>query len=195
MLKAVGTDPAMRHTGLSLLAKGEPQFRQFNSPTNQNIVDTKRQLEAWCDKTFTPLRKKIPIFAMERQISAGAESSALQYLAQTIVLDAALSIIEPEYIVMPLPIQLKSYARKQLGFTVTSPGQIVRSFKELTGYQGRISQHCVDGWLVARLAQDVVDGKWEYKLPSKDVQPFSGIITNGSSRAPSRPDQQDQEEA
>lgn len=188
-MKVVGIDPAIRHSGLCLLRPGaEPQFRQVNTDTNEDMVTSIRIMRTEFTRIFAPMKGKVPVLAMERQLSAGAESSASQYLAQTLLLDLALEIIEPQYVVMPLPIQLKSYARKQLGFTTATNAQIVRSFKELTGYQGRISQHKVDAWLACRLALDVLAGKWEYKLPSKDVQPIPGIITNGSIRTADRSD-------
>lgn len=179
-MRVVGIDPAIRHSGLCFFKPGaEPQFRQVNTDTNQDMVTSVDEVEAEFTKLFTQMAGKVDVFAMERQLSVGAQSSAMQYLAQVTIMRLAWNILKPKHVVLPLPGQIISYARQVLGFSTGSASQIVRSFKEFTGHEGRISQHCVDGWLAARLALDVLAGKWEYKLPSKEVQLFPGIITNG----------------
>lgn len=192
-MRVVGIDPAIRHSGLCLLKPAaEPQFRQINTDTSQDIVSSVNHMEKEFTAIFEKMAGKIDVFAMERQLSVGASSSSMQYLAQVVIMRLAWNILKPKYVVLPLPNQITSFARKQLGFTTGSATQVVRSFKEYTGYEGRISQHCVDGWLAAKLAQAVLAGEWKYKLPSKEVQLFPGIITNGG-RVHHRSDQQDQE--
>jgi len=82
-------------------------------------------------------------------------------------------------LVMPLPIQLKSYITKMHGIDTTSKSSIVAGFKKQMDWSKRISSHKVDAYYLTRLAEDVLLGRWRYKLPSKETNLFAGTILNG----------------
>jgi len=93
------------------------------------------------------------------------------------VIESRFVALDPR-LVMPLPVQLKSYMRKVYDVNITSKSTIVKSFKEQCGYEGRISQHKVEAWFLARLGEDVCTGMFKYKLPSREAPLVSWRIIN-----------------
>jgi len=177
----LGIDPAQRHTGMCLL-KTDSTYLFHEIKTTEDVLSSTRQIKKemveWTrDNCSSP---ESLTYSLERQLSVGGYTSALQYHFQVTVLEG-IAYLSGNYarLVFPLPIQLKSYIKK-LGGDIKSPSTIVRSFKKLTGYKGRISQHCVDGYYLARLAEDVILGKFQYKLPSKDYKIVPWEIMHGS---------------
>lgn len=180
----LGIDPALRHTGLCLRKQAGPIFRTITTP-NENcpsadIVSTTRYLRSELTRIFTPMKGVVTTVALERQLSVGGRTSSMQFLAQSIALEAIVDCIAPEHIIMPLPQQLNSWYKKR-GIDISTDSATVREFKERTGYKPRVSIHCVDAYFLTEIAQEVLDGRWEYKLPSKEVDLIPGVITNGAS--------------
>lgn len=172
----LGVDPGLRHVGLCVLTDAGPTFWEIK-PTEPDVLTSLREigrkLEAW-RATNSPT-----VMCLERQLSVGGQSSALMYAVQMKVAEA-LEIDDPELkVVMPLPSQLRSYIKKVHGGDISSARATVEHFRQTQGWKTRISQHCVDAYYLCRLAQDVLAGRWEYKLPSKELAIFSGVILNG----------------
>ena len=119
------------------------------------------------------------VICLERQLSVGGQSSSLMFSVQMSVLRALQDMRLTDKVVMPLPTQLKSYIKKVHGVDPKSKSVIVSRMKELTGIQGRVSSHKADAYFLARAARDVMLGRWQYKIPSKEIQLFPGEILNG----------------
>lgn len=133
---------------------------------------------------LTPMKGKVPTLCFERQLSVGAEASAMQFAAQMMLLDFILDIVEPTNILMPLPTQLKSYIKKVHHGDTSNKTGIVRTYTDSHAHKGRISSHCVEAYYLCRLARDVLDGRWRYNLPSKETALIPGTIINGLTSAP-----------
>lgn len=176
----IGVDPSFRHTGFCLLRPDrEPQFREVKTEENLDLVSSEKELRKKFTDIVAPLKGRLRIATIERQFSTGAQSSALQFAAQMIVLGIIVDL-EPEYIVLPLPGQLKSYMKKVHRVDTSNKTGIVRSYREQTGTKKRISSHCVEGYYLGKLGQAVLAGDWEYVLPSKEMALIPGKITNGA---------------
>lgn len=178
-MNLVGIDPGQRHTGLCLLTEAGPVFHEIRTG-EEDVLTSLRTIRAelisW--RMTHSLHAGNTTFAMEKQLSVGGQSSSLMFAVQMTILD----VITPSdgiKIVSPLPIQLVSYLKKVHNIDTTSASSIVKSFQTQLNWKKRISQHCVDAYYLARLAQDVLAGKWEYKLPSNEQKLFPGTTLNG----------------
>jgi len=111
----------------------------------------------------------------------GGESSSLRFADQLLILGCIHHYAPHEEmrLVLPLPIQLKSYMTKVHGIDTKNKSSIVAGFKEQTGWKGRISSHKVEAYYLALLARDVSLGSWRYKVPQKETKLFAGIVVNG----------------
>lgn len=176
----IGIDPSKRHTGLCLLVGTEPLFWEIR-PKYDNVLDclgqTSEELASWLCKNY----RTNDLICMERQMSIGGQMAALMFCVQMGVLSTIkhYAPLEEMKLVMPLPIQLKSYMKKVHNLDITSKAAIVAGFKQKTGWEKRISSHKVDAYYLALLAKDVSLGSWQYKIPSKESKLFEGTILNG----------------
>lgn len=178
----LGIDPGLRHTGLCLLDDGhDPVFTELQ-PYPRDVLAAVVDLKLHLKATFLQLPHNT-VIAMEKQLSVGGQSSSLLFyvqmaIAETIWEWAAHGSILYK-MVMPLPVQLNSYMKKVHGVSTENATAVVRSFKKATGYGGRISVHCVDAYYLAKMGQDVVNGKWSFPLPSKEMPLFPWSVTHG----------------
>jgi hypothetical protein len=176
----LGIDPSQRHTGLAIQSKGsEPLFFEVQTGTDDLLTSMRRTR----DDLMVILDRHCPsggtIYSIERQLTQGHSSAALAAVFMAI-LDAIHEWDpEPRAILMPLPVQLISYLKRQHGVDTTSASTIVQHFKQTRGYKGTISQHKVDAYYLGRLAADVMTGRWRYNLPTKERPLVPWRITNG----------------
>lgn len=180
----LGCDPGLRHVGLCVLGGPVPVFEEVKTSSRDVASALKqigKELSAW------KLRNPGSVVSMERQLSVGGQSSALMFAVQMKVAEA-LGLDDPRaQVVLPLPVQLRSYIKRVHGGDVSSARATVEHFRETHSWKARISQHCVDAYYLCRLAQDVLEGRWEYKLPTKELTLFPGVILNGGQhRSPQR---------
>lgn len=177
MHRVIGIDPSQRHTGLADVCPGShPAFHEIK-PTG-DMLSSARQIVAELEEFLEQNAHPSTLYAIEKQLSVGGQSSSLMFYMQMTVLDTIGRFVVEKFqvkpvFVMPLPIQLKSYMKKAHGFNIAKPSTIVASFKKkydgAEWAQGRISQHKVDAFMVALLAMDVMEGDWSYPLPSKEA--------------------------
>jgi len=176
----IGIDPSQRHTGLCILSDAGPSFFEIK-PTHDNILECMDQLSdefsSWLAKNYLSGDQ----ICIERQLSMGGQMSSLMFLVQMVVLSCIKrhAPLEEMRLVMPLPIQLKSYITKMHGIETKSKSSIVAGFKKQLNWNERISSHRVEAYYLARLAKDVLLGRWQYKLPSRETNLFEGTILNG----------------
>jgi hypothetical protein len=137
------------------------------------------EFEAFCLMQLS--RDEEVCFSIEKQLSVGGQSSSLLFHVYMSVLDVVYTMDERQkfHFVSPLPVQLKSYIKKRLGLTPDPDSRLVREWKEKYRYQPRISAHRVEAWCLARLARDVLEGSWQYKLPSKEAPLVPWKTING----------------
>lgn len=184
----VGIDPSQRHTGLCFMNRkdsSEPSLRFHEIKTDGlDVLSSKLKiyddLHQWMnnlDKEF-PIKKNV-IFAVEKQLSVGGHTSPLLFYIQMSILEVIKERDSDPVLIMPLPIQLKSYMKRRHGVDITNATTIVRDFKMKNNFSGRISQHCVDGFYMALLGKDVFEGSHTYKLPSKEFRLTPWEIKNG----------------
>jgi len=111
------------------------------------------------------------VFSVEKQLSVGAYMSSLLFYVQMIILEVILDVSQSSpIVVMPLPIQLLSYMKRVYGAPTKPTREIVNHWKQFNEWEKRISQHEVDAWYLAKLARDVINKRWSYKLPSKEMK-------------------------
>jgi len=178
----IGIDPSQRHTGLCLLEEAGPSFWEI-SPKHDNVLDcldqTTDELASWLARNSG----KDTLICIERQMSKGGQMAPLMYCVQMVVISTIKRhrpLMDLE-LVLPLPIQLKSYMTKIHGLDISSKSTIVAGFREKLSWEPRISSHKVDAYYLAQLAKDVFLGSWQYKLPSKEAKLFAGTVINGDS--------------
>lgn len=181
----LGIDPGLRHTGICVLKEeSSPLFHEVKTDSGLDVLTTLHLLRRglidflW-EKVTVP--HSLIMTGMERQLSVGGQASSMMYAAQMTILEVLCKDMAQKVLVFPLPIQLISYVKKVHGVDPTSASTMVKAYVKMTGHQGRISQHCVDAYFLARMAKDVYEGKWRYKLPSKEIAPFPGTILHGDS--------------
>lgn len=175
----LGIDPAFRNTGLCLYGGTEPKFGLVKTDSAQDFASSTAHMRRELTEKFKKIAGHVDVISIERQISKGAESSAMQFAAQCLILELCLDILKPTTWVAPLVIQLRSYMKKN-GVDIGSDGSKVRSFREQTGYKPRLAVHCVDAYYLCRAAEDVIAGRWQYKLPGKETALIPGVILNAA---------------
>lgn len=180
----VGVDPSQRHTGLCFL-KGEgaePSFHEIKTE-GLDVLSSMHKLRTDFKSVLVRegVEKGKAVFSVEKQLSVGGQSSSLMFCMQMVVLEVVHEWFpEGNYqVVAPLPIQLTSYIKRIHGIDISSAGSIVRGYQKATGRTKRISQHCVDGYFLARLAIDVCKGEWSYNLPTKEAALVPWSTKNG----------------
>jgi len=185
----LGIDPGLRHTGVCLLQTGaDPLFYECK-PYALNVLTACSELREGLGKFIQREVGPPVIVSVEKQLSVGAYSSSLMFHVQMAVYEVLeLSLCEFG-LVAPLPVQLKSYMRKERGVDITNATSIVASFKESHPECTRISQHCVDAYYLAKLARDVLAGRWTYRLPSKEMALHPWEIIHDERERAGHPDQ------
>lgn len=178
----IGIDPSQRHTGLCLLTEAKSSFYEIQ-PTQDSLLGSLEYLAEEFRGWLAVNWKEGDLICMERQLSVGGQSSSLMFCVQMLILACIREVTKQEemQLVLPLPIQLKSYLKKRHGIDTKNKSSIVAGFKEQTGWQWRISSHRVEAYYLACLGRDVSLGSWQYKIPTKEVRLFSGTILNGAS--------------
>lgn len=176
----IGIDPSQRHTGLCILRDSGPSFFEIQ-PTQDNILESMDYLADEFSSWLAQNCGSDDQICIERQLSMGGQSSSLMFLVQMVVLSCIKrhAPLEEMRLVMPLPIQLKSYITKMHGIDTKNKSNIVAGFKKQLGWTKRISSHRVEAYYLAKLAEDVLLGRWQYKIPSRETNLFEGTILNG----------------
>lgn len=166
----LGIDPSLRHTGVTLLSGDSlVVFTGEVKTTDAAILTSTRALRRDLQKVFSEVKKLAPgglDFSME-QMMPTASSGALLFHVQMLILESIEDTFGRVMIHHPLPVQLKSYIKKVSKGPIESKTDIVNSFRELSGVQGRVSSHIADAYFLARLGQDVSRGRFAFKPPSK----------------------------
>lgn len=188
-MKILGIDPSERHTGLALLEKGRrPIFAEITTGTLCTI-EAISLIRTDLSRFWT---ENIDVedelcLSVEKQLPVGGQSSALLFYVYMTVLEVAYTVGSGNFhFVSPLPNQLKAYIRDVHGIDAHGhKSSIVQGWQKKYNYQKRISSHRVEAWFLARLARDVLEGRWTYKLPSKEAplvpwRTTNGLITNAS---------------
>lgn len=178
---AIGIDPSLRHTGLCFLSEGaEPFFMEIKT-TSPDILSAARELKLELLKVLSGPQMDSPIiFGIEKMLMSGWSSNTLFYV-QMVVLREIQRYFHGPFTCMPLPVQLKAYMRDVHNVSIKDKTSIVRSFKEQTGIKG-MSSHCAEAYYLARLAKDVYEGRWSYKL-SKDLPIIPWEVSGGKQPA------------
>jgi len=175
-VRALGIDPSQRHTGLAFLEPGgQPVLHHFNYPEISVLeagVKLKQDLVSVLH-AYTPF----DVICVEKQLSVGGQMSSLMFYMQMMVLEALSKVAASApgmKMVMPLPVQLKSYMKHHLEFDIAKKSTIVASYKKKYQYSKRISSHEVDAHCLAMFGISVLLGTWGYKKPSREslVHPF-----------------------
>ena len=168
--KLVGIDPSQRHIGLCLRSGTEVIFRQVN-PKAKDILTCGQELYEGVLQFIVDHDACQADFAIERQLSVGAQSSSLMYHMQMKTLEVLYTVrAKRGAIVMPLPVQLQSYVYHKHGLKPSKKATpYVDLYRDLTGDQRRLSIHCVDAYFLTELAREVKAGTWEYKLPYRET--------------------------
>ena len=176
----IGIDPSQRHTGLCVLRNSGPSFFEIQ-PDQPNILECMDQLSNEFSSWLCQNYRTGDQICIERQLSMGGQMSSLMFLVQMVVLSCIKrhAPLQEMRLVMPLPIQLKSYMSKVHGIDTKKKSYIVAAFKEQLSWSERISSHKVEAYYLARLAEDVLLGRWQYKIPSRETNLFEGTILNG----------------
>lgn len=178
MIEIVGIDPSQRHTGLCFLREAEPVFHEIKTEA-QDVLTSAATLRKGLREFIKDNKAENAVIAMEKQLSVGGQSSTLLFHMQMNVFEVIKQLQSEPTLVLPLPIQLTSYIKKQHKGDTSSASSIVAHFKDTTGWKGRISQHCVDAYYLALLGRDVLSGVWSYKLPSNEAPLTPWRTTNG----------------
>lgn len=174
----IGIDPSQRHTGLCLLTKAGPVFHEIKTE-DADVLTSAAILRKGLREFISGNNAATAAFALEKQLSVGGQSSSLQFHFQMMVLEVIKQASSNPTLIMPMPIQLQSYVRKQHGCTNPKGRTLVQHFQRTTGHNRRISEHCVDAFYLAKLGQDVLAGVWRYKLPEREAPLIPWRIRNG----------------
>lgn len=181
MIKILGIDPGLRHTGACLLTEAGFSLFQIDS-AQTDWVSASNNLRLKFRSLLA--MEKPDVICMERQLSVGAQSSALLYHVQMVLLGVIAEDRPNIPIAMPLPGQLRSYVQKRLGAKPASDSALVQTFKEATNTQGRVSIHKVDAYYLCKAGLEVFAGTWYYKKPSNEKEPLPWSTTNGRTGNP-----------
>lgn len=181
LLNWVGIDPSKRHTGLCLLNETVPRFNEIRT-NDVDVLTAAGMVHTGVQHFLAGLDPACTTVCPERQLSVGGQSSSILFSIQLKVLEA-IQNWDPNHkcqFVFPLPTQLNSYRIHQHGFVnkESDSAQVAR-FKATTGFQGRLSIHCVDAYYLSLLAKDVLQGIWKYKIPANEPPITPWIIQNG----------------
>lgn len=181
-MKFLGIDPSQRNTGVCLRDGADFTFTTIKTGS-MDVLSSARHIRREFRAFVKANGAEDAFLSIERQLSVGGQSSALMFHFQMNMLEMVKQLWgwrNPDLeLCMPLPGQLRSYVYHKHGIpTSYKDGQIVAHFKETTGYKPRVSIHCVDGYYLTRLAEDVLKGEWKYKLPSKEAALIPWRIRN-----------------
>lgn len=178
----VGIDPGKRHVGLCLLSpEAGPSFYEVRTgdlDLTSAIRMIRKETAEFLERTGT---QELTV-TLERQLSVGAQSSALMFAVQTHILELVDERKNLVNLAMPLPVQLISYLKKRHELDTTSASSIVKGYQEQTKTKTRISQHQVDAYYLAHLGKEVLEGTWGYRLPQKEAPLTARRIMHGVAR-------------
>lgn len=132
---------------LPVLSAIQKMQAEFSSWLHQNRVHHNLGRIAW---------------GVERQMPQGDVNGWLMMVAMLAIFQVIEEVSRDEVtMVAPYPNQLKSYIRQVHSVPIGSKQQIRRGHSKLT--KGKlVSSHKAEAWFLARMAQDVLDGRWSF---------------------------------
>lgn len=182
MRQYIGVDPSVRHTGIIILDDNAKVLRTAEIQTgDMPLLDAlghiRKEFRSW---TQNNVNSEQDIFAIEKMMPTARSGPSL-FVVQMLL----LGLLEELYgqdtpkLVHPLPVQLKSYLKKVGGEVPPNKTAIVNLYKKETGNTQRVSSHIADAYFLARMARDVVAGRYAYQLSVKELpltswRPISG---------------------
>jgi len=176
MRVVVGIDPSLRRTGICWLRGGKVEGWNEIQPEQPDLLSSFSHIEGHLHDLFWEWRvheDEPPLFGVEKQLSVGGHTSSLMFAVQMLVLRVIKTNFPDVYIAHPLPIQLKSYIKKRTDIQgKATAGEIVRAAKasgDFVNYEGRFSQHVADAYFLAKLAEEALEGTFEYNLSKKEI--------------------------
>lgn len=176
-MKVVGVDPSQRHTGLALLDdKFEfeaPLFFEIETRGTDLLTSVQRIRREFAKWVAENTMKDDVVFSMEKMVASGYSSQLLFYVQMTLfeVIQSCYVKTSP-ILVNPLPVQLKSYIKKRYQIDVGKKSWIVDGFKEkcqVDWRERRISSHLVEAYFLARMGIEVLEHRWEYTRPQREL--------------------------
>lgn len=169
----LGIDPSLRHTGLCLLSEGTIHFifREIKSTQPSMLLAVQEIRRGVRQFLLDHDALGCRCFSIEKQLSVGGHTSSTQFYVQMAVLETVRVLLagDEPVLIMPMPVQLRSYVQKVEKAPAYGGRSYVDFFREKYNHPQRISEHCVDAFFLAKLALDVTSKRWYYKLPEKEA--------------------------
>jgi hypothetical protein len=183
MYPILGIDPGQRRTGICLNDHGRIRFTDIRTDDETILESGMIVAENLHEYLLNPAIPLPATIAVEKQLSAGAESSALMFHMQMIILAEIRKVYGLKggdmTFISPLPVQLKSYMKKTHGVATATDTGIVRSATELSKTKERISSHKAIAYFLTRFAEDVIQNGHTYKLPTREPRLHTWKLTGG----------------
>jgi hypothetical protein len=175
----IGVDPSQRHTALCLLRGAEPHFHEVK-PT-EDMLTAARKTRRETIQFVKEHHAEDAAWAIEKQLSVGGSMSALQFYFQMQILEIVRHFNPDRHpaLIMPMPIQLKSYITKTQGCPSPKGRILVDHLKKQTELNGRISEHKAMAYYMALLGRDVLTGVWRYNRTKNEAPLHPWKTING----------------
>lgn len=176
-MKVVGIDPSQRHTGLALLDEqvegGAPLFFEIETRGTDLLTSVQRIRREFASFVSEHIEKDNVAFSMEKMVASGFSSQLLFYVQMALFEEIQKCYPKSEPILInPLPVQLKSYMRRRFQINPEKKSTIVNGFKEkcpVASKFGRVSSHLVEAYFLARMGIEVLEHRWEYTRPQREL--------------------------
>ena len=197
----LGIDAAQRHTGYCYRNSTMDLKGFFETKTGKaDIFSSCLTIREHLRKILKNTIPSDAVFCVERQLSSPAANfSPLQFHVYLVVLEEIWYHTQPHEpkLVLPTPMQLKSYMARKHGIDTSSKKTIVEGYKNLFPESGRKSSHKVEAYFLTLLGEDVVNSEWFYNygentsrvaptLPWKPVQGKKGANGTGKRKKTKR---------
>ena len=174
----IGIDPSQRHTGICIMRTPEDYvLSQIDTTVKDDLATSVKIIRRELRKGLfgdTEIPFDQYAFGIERMIP-GAMTSPLMFAVQTIVYDEILDFFG-EYVpsfTTPYPVQLKAYMSRHHGVDIKNKKTgIIQGYKRITGDEARVSSHRAEAYFLARMAQDVIEGRWSFKQKPQKLRMF-----------------------
>jgi len=171
----IGIDPGQRNLGICVLSGALPRIKLFtNLRSSKPILESAIHLEESLRKILqNVMREEGRLEAqvsvtIERQLSGGYTSPLMFYM-QMKILEIVRKELPKATLIMPFPVQLRSFMLKILKFQgISTKRAVVHQVKERTGWGSRLSSHEADAYCLAKLGEACLEGNFSFAKPSRE---------------------------
>lgn len=172
----VGIDPSQRNTGVCVTDSKLKILESFDiKTTTEPLLESIQAIR----KGLEVLMRKYPdaLYVAEKQMPSAKAGHHL-FCVQMAMLEE-MSKWTRCRLAHPLPIQLRSFMKSEVGKVPETKSETVQNAKLLSSFKGRMSSHMADAYFLCRLGAAVKDGRYKYKLSQVELPLISWRVEGG----------------